>query len=587
MALTAGKQAFRMMLPPVEGGGGQSALRAAFRTQEGLSACGLQPVNLPQQEMREFVVCVASSDLELRLAAGEIAASMRLEDYDPENLPANTRSYVTHVDGLRPQDFPASPLPCCCFDIAVLPGDGFARLQARQLDALRCWVEAGGSVCLLPRNGLKGHHEQFLNDLAGGAAGRFLLDATGDIDAVEAPEGLVMLRPGLGRAVVLLPDAQDNLDLKSPSWRRVVAFLWKLRARQTDTFVDEGHWRVEEQAGRDPFGMYRAERSSYGASGQDFGHTALNSTAAMQHRLMPEGVRTVPAGILLLVFVGFVLAIGPVDYWLLGRLKKRPLTWLLFPVLSVGCAGLVVYLSEHYMGSQDSISAFVFVDVDRGGRVLRWSRCEMIYAGRGHDAQTRVQNALCAPLREVSTSYGRGWGYGGIDGSVPLYTGKLPFDFALTRRVSQWKPAFSRAISFEPPTMAGRLNWQAFRDGDVTTHRGRAQCAERLCGGAPFDGAVLYVHGDTASNILGSESTLDRRRAYDSEWPLRDFLARVSARPPEGVFSLVSQLSPGGPATLEDLSVLDPTDHRQRLLLVVERVGTDYYVYRCLFYGED
>ena len=588
MALTAGKQTFRMLLPGSSETlqSAQSTIRSAFRTQQGRIGFRPQPVGLPHQGLREFVVCVAASDIELRLVAGDIASSLRLEHYDPESVPMAERTYVTHLDGLAPQEFPASPLLCCCFDIAVLPANGFARLQARQLDALRSWVEGGGSICVLPRNGLKGYHEQFLNDLTGRPEGLFLLDTAGAVGTAGPTEDVVMLRAGLGRAVVVVPDAQDNLDTASASWRQAVAFLWKLKAEQRETFVQEGKWRVEK-----PDESSRSRRYSYRDAWWEeedraFGHVPLEATVALQQCLMPEGVRMMPAGILLLLFIGFVVAIGPLDYWLLGRLRKRTLTWLLFPALSIGVAGLVVYLSEHYMGSQDYVSAVIFIDVDRGGRSLRWSRCEMMYAGRAHTEQTRVQNALCGGLGEVSTPYGRRWGYGGPSEPALLYTGRLPFDFVITRQISQWKPAFIRATSFESLAGPSRLNWQALQEADVTTHRGRALAAEQLCRGTSFDGGRLCVSGGAISRIRGSVRGLDRPRSSADPWTLEDFLVQVSARAAKGCFSLVSQMSPGCTATLEDLSLLDPTDPEQRLLVAVERVGADYYVYRCLLCGE-
>jgi len=584
LALTAGKQTFRLMLPPVavSMGRAQSMVSPVFRTREGTYRFAPQPLDLPAQGAREFVVCVAASDIEWRLAAGDVTSSLRLEGYDPESAAVGTRSYTTRVDTMAPREFPASPLPYCCFDIVVLPAEGFGQLQSRQLDALRRWVEGGGSLCVLPRGGLKGHHEKFLNDLVGRGDRPFRLGPAGELDAGGAFEGIAMLRPGLGRAVVVLPEAQGGLDAASPAWRRAVAFLWKLRAGQTEPFVNGGRWQMEkpdESSQRwDRYGRLRNQ-------GQSFAHLPLEDTEPLQECLMPTGVRMVPSGVLLLVFVAFVAAIGPLDYWLLGRLRKRACTWLLFPVLSVGFAGLVVYLSEHYMGSQDHTAAFVFVDVDRSGRALRWSRCEMVYAGRAHTVETRVQSALCAPLDEVAASYGYGWGYGETKRTTPSYTGRLPTDFVLTRRIGQWQPMFRRDISFESPKMPSRLNWQALEEADVNTYRGRAEAAGKLCAGTPFDGCVFYVHGDTISRIRGDERGLHRENPYEPTGDLKAFLRRVSARPKEGLFALVSQVSPGGPATLEDLSVLDSTDPGQRLLIAVERVGADYYVYRCLFCG--
>jgi hypothetical protein len=591
MALTAGKQTFRLMLPPVSTSmaRGDTVVSPVFRTEEGVYRFQWRPLSIPQQEKREFVVCVAALDVEMHLATGDMASSLRLESYDPESVPGSARTYVTHVASLRPQEFPTSPLPCCCFDIVVLPAEGFGRLQARQLDALRCWVEGGGSVCVMPRGGLKRQHEQFLNDLAGSPEQRFHVDPTGQIDGTGHPDGIVTLRPGLGRAVVVLPETQNRLDTTSSRWREAVAFLWKLRAKQTQPFVDGGHWQAEK-----PDESQRWDRSYYSMmanGGQYFGYMPIEAMTSMQQYLMPENVRMVPGGILLLMFLGFLAAIGPFDYWLLGRLRRRALTWLLFPAFSIGFAGLVVYMSQRYMGSENNNAGFVFLDVDRTGRVLRWSRCEMDFAGRAHTAQTRVQNAFCGPLDEVYAWYGARRGYRSPGDFVPLYSGRLPFDFVLTRRMGQWEPMFSRWLSFEARAVPTRLNWQALEDADVSTYRGRARAAEKLIAGTSFDGSLFAMQGGAVVDILGTSAGPDASgqmaRQVVRFQELKNLIQQVSARPSQGVFSLISQLSPGGPASLEDLSVLDPTDPSQQLLIAVERVGRDYYVYRCLFCGED
>ena len=46
---------------------------------------------------------------------------------------------------------------------------------------------------------------------------------------------------------------------------------------------------------------------------------------------MPEGVRMVPVSVLASILLGFVLWIGPGEYFLLGWLKLRKLTWVTFP----------------------------------------------------------------------------------------------------------------------------------------------------------------------------------------------------------------------------------------------------------------
>jgi len=580
MALTAGRHSFRLMLPSASADPWTTrhTIRAAFRMEKGACVFDPQPVKLPQANVRNLVVCVAASDMEMRLSAGDIASSLRLERYDPESVPANARTYVTHVARLEPADLPTSPLPCCGFDVLVVPADAFPGLSARQLDALCRWAEGGGSLCVLPHTGLKDRHEQFLNALSASAGRCFRVDTGGTVEAGRTGEDIVLLRPGLGRAVVVLPNAPNGPDVTSRAWRRAVAHLWKVRADQASRLADEGRWTAVREA---PRAQYRRSMGGYDTTErQMFGHVPLASAGRMSQHLMPQSFRMVPARILLLVFLGFLAAIGPVDYWLFGRLKKRALTWLLFPALSIGCAGLVVYLSGRYIGSQDHVGAFVFVDVDRSGRVLRWSRCELQFGGRARRVEQGIRNALFAPLERD------GGADPASDEADMACRGRYPFDFAVSRHLKQWDPVLSRSTSFEPIELPTRLNWHAVDAADLDIDGLRTGVHDRLCDGTQFCGSAFVLRGGHTIAADGRRELWSTPRDHD--WVgIRDILRDASARPAEGFFTVVSQVSPGDATTLEDLSVLDSMDPRQALLVAVEWVGRDCYVYRCLFCGED
>ena len=593
LALTEGPQALRLMLPPVSISAfdGNGALGLRFRTPDGTYALPSQTLPLPSDSRRSLTVCLVASDLESRLAAGRLGTSFQLEEYDPESVPAAERTYRTSVSRLSPRDLPTSPLGYCCFDVVLVPGEGLARLQARQLDALRRWVEGGGSVCLLPRGGLGDRHVRFLNDLAGRAEPLFRLAPDGALEATEAlPEGdgSALLRPGLGRAAVVLPDAQRGLDAGSAAWRRIVAFLWRVRRSQWDDFVTGGRWHVTAQSELNrQWQQARLGRYNEGEEGpaQSFTYTPVDA-GALRESLMPRGMRMIPMGTLLLAFLLFLAAIGPLDYLVLGLLRRRALTWVCFPALCIGFTFVVVGLARHYMGSLDHTAGLVFVDVDASGRVLRSSRCEMAFMAGRRTLRSRVRNALSVPLDGAVLSYDWRWQHLAAGASVPRYAGRVPTDYTVTREARQWRPAFLRTTSFEPPALPHQLNWHSVDAAQVRTYRGRAALTAPLLEGRGFDGCLYYVHGKVIEPFHGDESKLRGSGTFERRWGLKEFLRQVSARPRNGFFALVSQTSPGGAGNFEDMSILDETDAGQWLLLAVERVGADYYVQRFLLRGE-
>jgi hypothetical protein len=56
----------------------------------------------------------------------------------------------------------------------------------------------------------------------------------------------------------------------------------------------------------------------------------------------------------------------------------------------------------------------------------------------------------------------------------------------------------------------------------------------------------------------------------------------LCARPPAGIFSLVSRISPTGAPDFEDLTLLDADEPQTAVLAVAQRRGGDIILTRCL-----
>ena len=65
---------------------------------------------------------------------------------------------------------------------------------------------------------------------------------------------------------------------------------------------------------------------------------------------------------------------------------------------------------------------------------------------------------------------------------------------------------------------------------------------------------------------------------------LIDLVCKVCVRPAVGFFSIASQISPNGAGDFEDLSILDPNDAGQLLLVIITRQGDDYVVFRRMYH---
>ncbi len=114
----------------------------------------------------------------------------------------------------------------------------------------------------------------------------------------------------------------------------------------------------------------------------DLAPPPLATLGGLYQTLMPRDVQMVPLGLIGAVLAAYVVAIGPIDYFLLGLLRMRRLTWILFPLVTIGFAGSTLWLSRWYLGTNDSRRALEIYDVVKGGTVARRTRVELLFLSR-------------------------------------------------------------------------------------------------------------------------------------------------------------------------------------------------------------
>jgi hypothetical protein len=313
--------------------------------------------------------------------------------------------------------------------------------------------------------------------------------------------------------------------------------------------------------------------------------------AELMTRLIPRTVRLIPFSALMGMLVLFLLMIGPVDYFLLGLLRRRRFTWVLFPATSIAFLVATVLMANHYLGLRDQRTSLTVVDLDRDGTALRWNRYELVFAARDRQALTEVKDALWAPLNvqamPVDQPYlqvirGRQvWvnpnnprytvSRAGAQGESepPLYQGTLPVRYQSSEAVRQWQPELNRTLSFEPPPVPMFPSWTAIEEAWPNLQNIRARLSETK----PFNGDVYALSG--ASSIRADSASTGIVPP-----PILEELCRGGSR---GWFYLVSQISPTGGGNFEDVHAMDPA--RDAALLIVRRSGDDLVVYRRFFYG--
>ena len=319
--------------------------------------------------------------------------------------------------------------------MVVLTAEAFKQAGERQLQALARWVKGGGSACVFVGGGLQPHHIEFLNQLAEATSGgpTFLSDDAGNL--LPARKDILSLRSGLGRSVIVPEDIVADMNTNAPACRKAAAFLWKVRSSQMQAIVDSGHWetpanpsmgynsfsRVPQPVPRPvprviPNGRQFAGPQSFSVQPTDLG-------AELMNLLMPRTVRLIPFSALLGLLGLFLLIIGPADYFVLGFLRRRRLTWVLFPATSIAFTVATVLMANHYLGLRDQRRSLIVVDLAQDGTALRWNRYELIFTARDKKSVTELKDALWAPLKVQSQMPGQVYGPPG-QASVRVINGR-------------------------------------------------------------------------------------------------------------------------------------------------------------------
>ncbi|MGH7127823.1 MAG: hypothetical protein ACREIV_04605, partial [Planctomycetaceae bacterium] len=332
---------FRTMIPATEPPFAPTSLQPIlaleadlrFVTAGEVLELGQRPIRVPVAMRRSLALCVCDvwdvrneRDITATQAFVEFDRSLHFERFDSDR---DVQSIITATAHVVPEDMPARPLELCSFDVVAIAAEGLPGLDGKQMTALVQWVDAGGSLLVMPGAGLEPSHVRFLNELikAGPDQPPFALGKGGGLDDASPGETPVLVRKSLGRVAVVRAD-ETPIDYDSDAWRRLVWFLWKYRQEHLAAILLDGEWA--DQA------------PNTVQAGQPWRPRAA-SGAWLLDRLLPESVAVVPLTTIAIILGLYVVVVGPVDYFVLGWLRLRKLTWIVFPIVTLAFAGYLVW----------------------------------------------------------------------------------------------------------------------------------------------------------------------------------------------------------------------------------------------------
>jgi hypothetical protein len=291
--------------------------------------------------------------------------------------------------------------------------------------------------------------------------------------------------------------------------------------------------------------------------------------------------------------------------------------------VTVAFAVGTVALSNWYMQIAGNRRSVTICDVGEQGKIARRNRFEALFRGSPGTQTTDVARGQFTAMNHQRFSRGTWLTYQQAVSSgreaqfelveIPVYTGRVPARYTISQYLPQWTPQLNRLFTFAPAEESVEFDWGALATrtaDDALSADGRraiAQAVQRAFGsGASVQAArgenLLYLGGP--AGILQQDSPLyegntpaaqqyraqqqmllaqQRGRGIRETTFLQDICTPFAQG---GLYSVVSQVSPTGGKEFEDLALLDPSDPRQWLLIVIVEQGDDLVVYRKLYTGE-
>ncbi len=581
-ALSSGSVTRNVLLPPVimPHEGDVFSVQGEFVTKDRIYDLDVHDVFVPLDWRRTLVVGIgrepplkmeATAVDSQSIDAGMFTASLQLERF--LNQPMSHRELSTQVVEVPPAQLPTNPLESMGFDVLVIPGENIDELTTACLKALTTWVEAGGSLCVLADSPVNQDFVDFLNRLTGDA----------DIDAayLRTPEGRLLPVQGelqgidqhrceLGRLVV----SRGSVDFASEDWQRAVLFLWKVRAVRIEEWERGAEWPVELPP--DSYGYVRP---------LTFQPNREFAVPRMTELMLPQSIQGIPLVTICVLLGIFLLLIAPGDYFLLGWLKRRRWTWVLFPVLSLLFTAMMIKLAEAHLGSANLERSITFIDLAADGRALRSTRIELLYPAFSRqvidestsgwrvpvDPDTYQSNAFRGTA-QVDLAYESAW----------VYAGSLPGRHVIQRDVRQWSPRLSRSTTLGSAPLEIETPFSGF-DWSTVTWQHAMQPAELTS----IRQALLTRDRSVDIVLIGNslDAPLDENRPVRER--ILNFARFVTYTGDSHLFDIVSQVSPNGAGHWDDLAITDWSENELVFLAMTEASEGHYVVYRKLLTKEE
>ncbi|QDU63726.1 hypothetical protein Pan216_46070 [Planctomycetes bacterium Pan216] len=291
-----------------------------------------------------------------------------------------------------PAELPSQWFAYGAVDTVVLPtgnADALRRIPPLRTEALLSWVRQGGHLVVSCGDNWQEVSKGFLAPLLPGTL-------TGT-SRLRVPDSLeiyadVQTRFDAGTQGLTIADLKDvtgQVVLQKDGRPLIVSGAYGFGEVTFLTFdTDVGpftQWTGRQAFWKKLLGLKKSEEVDLDNFGVGrVGYSGVSDLSTLLFGKLEDfpAVKLVPFGLVAGLIFGYILLIGPVDYFVLKRMGRLELTWITFPTLVVVISVAAYFIAHWIKGDALRINQIQIVDVDAESGTLRGSSFMALFSPR-------------------------------------------------------------------------------------------------------------------------------------------------------------------------------------------------------------
>lgn len=504
---------------------------------------------------------------------------------------AEGRTVRTAIPRVSSRELPENPLDFTRFDGLLLSKLAIEQLRPKQMEGVETWVKGGGTLgVMVPEQGASTQVE-FLNRLGAGSGVTWDLDGEKKVVGVPAVTGSVVNRLGFGQVVFVTEGILAERSGDPAKMEELARQLWRVTPNYEEVIKSipsssvDALQQIEIIGQQNQVAMGRAQATQLYQATQH--QRAWGIEQVQSSLLLPKKMGVIPIQFLILSLVAYVILIGPGDYYILGWLRARRFTWVVFPLLTLGFSWGMLRVTNYVMGSNEQIHSVRVVDVQGDGGVLRENELSLLMFSAPKREQVEVSNGYMVRLGGLPSGFnGPGWDSRRWARQRPTYVGRIPGRYLVNIDAEQWTPEKYRTLKLGGGKVGEKFPWNKYARGGFY---GGSKDARELR--EAFKGDVGQAFGRGAIAVvwdgIGQPEWLISPEVEDQKEHVLQHTSLVSLMSFRGGADAlwVRRVSPQGGESYDDLALLEEGESREAVGIMVPE-GENWVVYRLLCEGK-